>query len=444
MKSIIVPEKNLIRLDHTRAGPTASEFYEFAQPRFIGQRRIRDALAQTVEAMAQGFYPKRGPIQSLLLVGPSGAGKTLAAELLAWFLFDDPEGFSRVDGTDMALKENVACLTGAPPGYVGYDDPPKITQRSLDEPAYRSYLRAALHEARSDVLKEYRKIKEAQEEILRYAGGLGSSKADDKERTEAKNQLNALMARVEALGLPIYDRKKYIYPSVLLFDEIEKGCPTFHNLLYPWIDEGKLSVASKNQNMGSSFIDFRKSIIIATSNLGEEELKKFFGELSGRSFGYSFVSQTYTPEDVDMVIYRKCREAVDLFFPTPLVNRFGDIIAAHPHSNDELFVIMGIEIDKIRQQLFDPMGFNFPIGLRADDGVKRYLVNELHGHPERGIRFLQQKLKKRINNAIVNLKATKQVVAGDVLHISVDPFSEKNFIFQKENRSDNSKKIILP
>jgi len=441
---IIVPDKKLILLDHTRSGPMAEEFYEFASTRFVGQRRIVEGLAQTVEAMAQGFYPKRGPVQSLLLVGPSGAGKTLAAELFAWFLFGDPEGFSRVDGTDMSLKENVARLTGAPPGYIGYDDPPKITQRSLDEPAYRTFLRAALREASQEVREGYKKIQEEQDTILNYAAGLGTSKSSDKEREAAQKQLNALVAKVEELGLPVYDRKKYIYPSVFLLDEIEKGCTAFHNLLYPLIDEGKLAIASKDQNMGSTFIDFRKTIIIATSNLGEEELKKFFGELNGRSFGYSFVSQTYAPADVDQVIYRICRKAVDNFFPTPLVNRFGDIIAAHPHSDDELLAIMGIEINKIRQQLFDPMGFNFPIELRADEGVKRYLVNELKDHPERGIRRLQQKLKKQlITKGIVNLKATGQVVAGDILHVSMDMSSGKKFVFQKEDRSGEPRKIIL-
>lgn len=443
MNEIIVPDKKLILLDHTRTGPMAEEFYEFARTRFVGQRRIIAALAQGVEAMAEGFYPTRGPIQSLLLVGPSGAGKTLTAELLSWFLFGDPEGFSRVDGMDMSLRENVARLTGSSPGYVGYDDPPMLTQWKLDEPAYRTFLRAALKGASTETNEAYREIQKEQGKILSSIADLGTSKADDKERESAQKQLNALVVKVKELGLPVYDRKRYIYPSVLLLDEIEKGCSSFLNMLFPWIDEGKLSVVSKKQNMGSSFIDFRKTFMIGTSNLGEEELKNFFGELSGRTFGYSFVSQTYAPADVDQVIYRICRKAVDNFFPTPLVNRFGDIIAAHPHSEEALFAIMGIEFDKLRAQLFDPMGFNFPIGLRVDDGVKRHLVDELKGHPEKGIRFLQQKLKKRVYSAIVNLKATGQVSAGDILHISADPFSDKNFIFQKEDRSGDSKKIIL-
>ncbi len=441
MGKIIVPENKLILLDHTRAGPMAERFYEFAKTRFVGQPRVVRWLAQMSESIFQGFYPARGPLGSVLLVGPSGAGKTLAAELLAWFLFGDPEGFSRIDGQEMALRENIARVIGASPGYVGYDDPPMITQKSLDEPAYLCILENALNNATEGVRREYHNIQEERRGLLAHITGLGKTKSDQEELALAVQKIKSLNHRTKALGIPEYDRRKYTYISILLLDEIERAHSAFHNLLYRILDEGKLPIVSKNQNMGSGFIDFRRTIIIATSNLGEEELKNLFKSSSGRSLGYSFMRQTYTSDELDQATYRICNKAIESFFPMPLLNRFGDKIAARIHSREEHLQVLDIELNKIRDWLFDPEGCNFPIVIRVEDSVKAYLADEMSESLEKGVRFLQQKLKTHLVDRIISLKATGQVCAGDILIVSTDPIS-KEFVFHKEHNPTAAEKII--
>jgi len=445
---VIVSDKKLVLLDHTRTGPAAEDFYDFAKTRFVGEPRMAKWLAQTTEIISEGFYPEKGPIASVLFVGPSGVGKTFTAPILSEFLFGNPKGFTTIRGEEMRLEHNIACLTGAPPGYVGHGEPLRITQEKLDRPAFLSMVRHALREASEGVREEYYAIQEERSAIVEHIAGLGVSKADDKERETARQELTAIIVRINKLGIPTYNRKKYVYPSVLLLDEIEKGHPTaYPNSLFQVLDDGTLSLTSNKQNGGSDILDFRKTIIIATSNLGEEELKKLFRSASGRSTGYRFTKETYTPEELDRAVYRVCRDAVDNFFSTPFLNRFGDIIVARPHTRENQLEILDIELNKLRSRLFDPAGFNFPIMLQVDEAVRQYLVDEIADKPEKGIRFLQQKLKKSFSEAIVNLKATEQVNQGDILHVSLDPTSQseqkKKLLFQKEDAAGRMKRLIV-
>lgn len=427
-----VSGKILLPLDHTRSGPMADKFYDFIKTRAVGQPRIFKWCAEMSEAILEGFYPEHGPAASVLLVGPSGVGKTYIVRLLAEFFFGDPKGFTRVDGQDMSLEHNVARLTGSPPGYVGYNDEPMITQQNLDLPAYHTIVQWTLQELGEKVQKEYIKIQKEQAGLMRHIEELSGARRPDAEKQKlAQEKLEALAKRVKEMGIPVYDRNKYEYISLLLLDEIERAHRDFHNLLFRILDEGELPLTSKQKNGKNDSLDFSRTIIVATSNLGSEEITKLLRNSSGRSYGYRFSGETYTPEELDMATYRTCRNAVDKFFSTEFVNRFGGVIAARPHSRENMFEILDIEIEKLRERLSESGDLNFPVTLHIDRSVKEYLIDEISDRPEKGIRFLQQKLNVRILRAISTLKSTGQLHTGDTLHVSLDP-SSKKLLFQKE------------
>ncbi len=428
-----IPQKKiLLPLDHARSGPIAAEFYEFLKTRAVGQPRIFKWCVETLEAVLQGFYPEKGPAASVLLVGPSGVGKTYIVRLLAEFLFGDPKGFTRVDGQDISLEHEVSRIKGAPPGYKGYDDPPMITQKKLDLPAHRAIVQVTLQELGEQVRKEYVKIQKERVGLMRHLAELsGMPKPDAQKQKDAQNKLEAIAKHLKEMGIPAYDRTKYDYISLLLLDEIERAHRDFHNLLFRVLDDGDLELEAKQENGENASLDFSRTIIVATSNLGSEEITKMLRSSSGRSTGYHFKNQIYTPEEMDWEIYRECREAVNKFFSTEFVNRFGDLVAARPHSKENMFEILDIEIEKLRERLLDAGDLNFPITLHIDRSVKEYLVDEVSDRPEKGIRFLQQKLNARILRAISTLKSTEQLHDGDTLHVSLDP-SSKKLLFQKE------------
>lgn len=98
------PRLQRTRLDLEKKSPIAKSFLEFASSRIVGQERIIRFAITALERMEVDFSEQRKPVASSLLLGPSGVGKTLIAKTLAEFLFDDPDGFFRIDGPDYSQR----------------------------------------------------------------------------------------------------------------------------------------------------------------------------------------------------------------------------------------------------------------------------------------------------------------------------------------------------
>jgi ATP-dependent Clp protease ATP-binding subunit ClpC len=65
---------------------------------------------------------------NLLFVGPTGSGKTLIAKKLAEEIFGDEKALIRIDMSEYSEKNSVAKLTGAAPGYIGYENGGQLTE----------------------------------------------------------------------------------------------------------------------------------------------------------------------------------------------------------------------------------------------------------------------------------------------------------------------------
>src|SRR5690606_37873893 len=68
------------------------------------------------------------PTGSLLVLGPTGVGKTELCKALAEFLFDSGDAMVRIDMSEFMEKHAVSRLVGAPPGYVGYEEGGYLTE----------------------------------------------------------------------------------------------------------------------------------------------------------------------------------------------------------------------------------------------------------------------------------------------------------------------------
>jgi ATP-dependent Clp protease ATP-binding subunit ClpB len=96
--------------------------------RVVGQGEAVAAVAEAVQRARAGMKDPDGPIASFLFLGPTGVGKTELAKALATALFSSEEAMVRLDMSEYMEKHSVAKLIGAPPGYVGYDDPGQLTE----------------------------------------------------------------------------------------------------------------------------------------------------------------------------------------------------------------------------------------------------------------------------------------------------------------------------
>ena len=100
----------------------------------IGQDVAVKKVTDAVKRSRVGISDPNRPIGSFLFLGPTGVGKTELSKKLAEFMFNDTDALVRVDMSEFMEKHSVAKLIGAPPGYVGYEEPGTLTERIRHSP----------------------------------------------------------------------------------------------------------------------------------------------------------------------------------------------------------------------------------------------------------------------------------------------------------------------
>lgn len=118
--------------------------------RVIGQDEAVTAVSKAVRRAHSGLKDPKRPIGSFLFLGPTGVGKTELAKALAEALFDDEDNIVRIDMSEYMEKFAVSRLTGAPPGYVGYEEGGQLTEAVRRKP-YSVILLDEIEKAHPDV-----------------------------------------------------------------------------------------------------------------------------------------------------------------------------------------------------------------------------------------------------------------------------------------------------
>jgi ATP-dependent Clp protease ATP-binding subunit ClpC len=123
---------------------------EHLHKRIVGQDEAVEAVADAVRQGRAGLKHPNRPVGSFLFLGPTGVGKTEVARALAEALFGSEDRLIRFDMSEFSEKHTVSRLTGAPPGYVGYEDAGQLTGAVRRNP-YSVLLLDEIEKAHSDV-----------------------------------------------------------------------------------------------------------------------------------------------------------------------------------------------------------------------------------------------------------------------------------------------------
>jgi ATP-dependent Clp protease ATP-binding subunit ClpA len=121
-------------LDPSLHSPEVQEFERGLRQRVIGQERAVRQLARVYQVYRAGLSAPSRPLVNLLLLGPTGSGKTRLVEATAEVVFGDARGVVKVDCAEFQHSHEIAKLVGSPPGYLGHrETAPLITQEVLDQ-----------------------------------------------------------------------------------------------------------------------------------------------------------------------------------------------------------------------------------------------------------------------------------------------------------------------
>lgn len=166
--------------------------------------------------------------------------------------------------------------------------------------------------------------------------------------------------------------------SVVLFDEIEKAHPDVMDLLLQILEEGRLT-----DSFGRK-VDFRNTIIIMTSNLGADLIKKSteigFGVQEG-SLDYEHIKE-------------KIEGEVKKRFKPEFLNRLNDIVIFHPLNRDNLLHVIELEIGKLQKRLGRRQVY-----INLDDMAKGFLVDKGF-QPEMGARPLRRTIEQFLEDPL--------------------------------------------
>jgi ATP-dependent Clp protease ATP-binding subunit ClpB len=125
--------------------------------RVVGQEEAIAAVSRAIRRARANIQDSNRPLGSFLMLGPTGVGKTELAKTLAQFLFNDDSAMVRIDMSEFMEKHSVARLTGAPPGYVGYEEGGLLTNQVRNKP-YSVILFDEIEKAHQDVFNLFLQV----------------------------------------------------------------------------------------------------------------------------------------------------------------------------------------------------------------------------------------------------------------------------------------------
>lgn len=116
----------------------------------IGQKEALKKITDIIIRSSSGIANPDRPLGSFLFLGPTGVGKTLTAKILAHDFFGSLQNLIRIDMSEFMERHNVSRLTGAPAGYVGFEEGGKLTEKIRHQP-YSIVLFDEIEKAHPDV-----------------------------------------------------------------------------------------------------------------------------------------------------------------------------------------------------------------------------------------------------------------------------------------------------
>ena len=198
--------------------------------------------------------------------------------------------------------------------------------------------------------------------------------------------------------------------SLVLFDEIEKAAPSMTRLLLGVLDKGILRLGD------NSIVNFEKSLVFLTSNLGAREMMREINP----DFGFQSVKSGEPRTDLTSKLQNIALVAVRKRFSPEFVNRIDCIITYQPLTPESLSAILDKQISDLQSHVNTRLG-NRSFTLEVPFETRQFLL-EKGTSPEYGARELNRTIHRKLTQPLATLVASNQVPPGArvLVHVAED------------------------
>lgn len=346
--SILTPEVNRDRLDPTANSDLEREFIKFLDEEMVGQDDAKKLALRIFRAIFNPLKPADAPIFSAIFAGMSRTGKTFLVRLLAKFFHGREDAFVKANGGEFMDKHQLNRLIGAPPGFIGFND--------QDDPRKKPL------------------------------------KPEDKDKSAILSMHNLNRSKLGS---------KYDVIFVLL-DEWEKFHPDVINILLAGLDYGEAELANND------VINFRRVVLIMTSNMGMQELTK-------RKVGFNQDDPANkSKKEIAAAVFHAYEGTTSPEFR----NRIDAVCVFDQLSDAQLLEIVGLEFSRLQKQIVSGPPKNIFTVAPTDEVKSLLLKKALEGEGRLG--NLKRVVKEQVLEPLGTLLNHGQVRFGDKVVINVE------------------------
>ena len=216
--------------------------------------------------------------------------------------------------------------------------------------------------------------------------------------------------------------------SFVLFDEIEKASDSLWNLLLGILDKATLTLGDNRR------VDFSRSMIFMTSNLGASEMSAMLSPRLGFNCApaQEAVADCRTDEKTNAQITRSAVEAARRKFTPEFINRIDKIVVFKPLGSSELDKILDIELNSLQQRIFTSIN-SAPFVVTLTPAARNFLLVD-GTDIKYGARHLKRAIERGLVQPLSNLLASGQVVGGDLIQVDYNA-AFPNLIFTREEEA---------
>jgi ATP-dependent Clp protease ATP-binding subunit ClpC len=322
-------------------------------------------------------------------------------------MFGSEDALIKIDMSEFMERHNVSRLVGAPPGYVGFEEGGQLTEAvrraraGLKDP--KRPIGSFIFLGPTGVGKTW--LAKALAEFM-FGSEDSLIKIDMSEFMERHSVARLVGAPPGYVGYEeggqlteAVRRKSY---SVVLLDEIEKAHPEVFNILLQILDDGRLTDAKGRK------VDFRNTIIIMTSNIGTEAIRK------DNRFGFQTAKDDVSAQVAE---YERMRDRVmgelkNIFRPE-FLNRIDATVAFHGLAKEQIREIVDLLLNRVRTELVE---LEMQLDVTVD--AKDFLV-EKGFDPTFGARPLRRAIQNHIEDPLAEAVLEGRFHRGEVVRVDV-------------------------